>query len=296
MRNFRLSVHATQEWYDLYTEERTKDLQKFLDHYLKNVENGWEETPRVRYSLLQFNKESIVNKPYPDLPWKLPTSVQQRLFLTPDGKLSNKMAGSRGKVSYQADVVSKLLGPEPCDACFTHVFSKKTMIAGPSTVILHVASPKHNDLDIYVQLRKADKDGNLLEYSNIPLADLGLNSVAEVPQHNVMKHLGPQGMLRASKRHVSQELSGKRTSWKTLSHSQEESFTPGQILRLEIQLWPTGMVFDAGEQILLYVSGHYLILPEFDEMPPYHNCNKGEHIIYAGGDYDSSLLFYEIQG
>jgi hypothetical protein len=59
-------------------------------------------------------------------------------------------------------------------------------------------------------------------------------------------------------------------------------------------LWPTGLVFNAEEGLLLYVSGHYMTLPEFETMPPYENYNRGEHIIHVGGDYDSSLVFYQV--
>jgi hypothetical protein len=54
----RLRVHATQEWHDLYQKSTNDDLQKFLDHYLKSIDNGWEKTPKVRVSLLQYNEVS----------------------------------------------------------------------------------------------------------------------------------------------------------------------------------------------------------------------------------------------
>lgn len=52
----RLRVHPTQEWHDLYQSSTNDELQLFFDRYTKGVDNGWEETPRVRVSLLQFNK------------------------------------------------------------------------------------------------------------------------------------------------------------------------------------------------------------------------------------------------
>ena len=290
----RLSVHATQEWYDLYTEHRTNDLQKFFDRYLKNIQNGWENTPRVRYSFIQFNKESLVNVPFPDLPWNLASATQRRLFLSADGQLSSAKPAQSAQISYQADAPSRLMGPDPSDPSFTYVFTENTRIAGPSTAILYASSPSGNDMDIYVQLRKADKDGNLLAYSNIPMKDIGVSTVSDVPDHNVMKHLGPQGMLRASRRHVSEALSSRSKSWRTLSQSHAEPVAPGQVVRLEIQLWQTGMTFDAGERLVLYISGHYMVLPEFDTMPPYENYNQGQHIINVRGDYGSSLLFYEV--
>jgi predicted acyl esterase len=49
-----LRIHNSQEWPDYYDEENREDLRRFFDHYLKDEENGWEQTPRVRYSLLDL--------------------------------------------------------------------------------------------------------------------------------------------------------------------------------------------------------------------------------------------------
>ena len=51
----RLTIHDTQEWYDLYSDKRIEELSLFFDHYLKGLDNGWESTPHVRVSLLGFN-------------------------------------------------------------------------------------------------------------------------------------------------------------------------------------------------------------------------------------------------
>lgn len=52
----RLRVHPTQEWHDLYQKETNDELQSFLDHYLKGLNNNWEKSPKVRVSMLTFDK------------------------------------------------------------------------------------------------------------------------------------------------------------------------------------------------------------------------------------------------
>ena len=49
-----LRIHASLEWPDYYDEANVEDLRRFFDHYLKGEDNGWEETPRVRYSVLDL--------------------------------------------------------------------------------------------------------------------------------------------------------------------------------------------------------------------------------------------------
>lgn len=39
-QRFRLRVHPTQEWHDLYQPETIKDLVSFFGHYLQKLDNG----------------------------------------------------------------------------------------------------------------------------------------------------------------------------------------------------------------------------------------------------------------
>lgn len=75
-----------------------------------------------------------------------------------------------------------------------------------------------------------------------------------------------------------------------MSHTTEELLGPGQIVPVEIPIWPTGMKWHAGEQLKLIVSGYNLKGPMFPGMPLTPTRNKGEHIIHTGGKYDSHLL------
>ena len=55
-----LRIHNTQEWSDQHRPENRADLLKFYDYYLKDVDNGWEHTPRVRMSVLDPGHQDIV--------------------------------------------------------------------------------------------------------------------------------------------------------------------------------------------------------------------------------------------
>ncbi|KAF5566882.1 acylase diesterase [Fusarium phyllophilum] len=69
LRGFQLSRSSekwlrrivTQEWHDIYRPENVDDMQRFFDKYMLDKDNGWEQTPRVRYSLLGYNRPSIVH-------------------------------------------------------------------------------------------------------------------------------------------------------------------------------------------------------------------------------------------
>jgi predicted acyl esterase len=142
-------------------------------------------------------------------------------------------------------------------------------------------------MDIYTLLGKASSSGEILYHQNIPLPP-GL----ELPESNVFRYLGPTGMLRASRRHVSDDLSSK--NWKVLSDSRTQPVQPGQVVKLEIMLWPTEIMFEAGKNMILKISGKDLGLKDFPVPPELvENCNVGDHHVIVGGE-DSYLQFSTI--
>ena len=49
-----LRIRTRQEWPAFYQANNQQDLLRFFDHYLRGIDNGWEDTPRIRYSLLDL--------------------------------------------------------------------------------------------------------------------------------------------------------------------------------------------------------------------------------------------------
>ncbi|GAB1214050.1 hypothetical protein ATERTT37_003207 [Aspergillus terreus] len=101
-----LRVHPYQEWYDLYREDISNELQRYFDFYAKGEPNGWEdETPPVRLSLLGFEPESpaktVVERPeltYPPERQRLKT-----YFLdASSGTLQPKLPQKEASISYEA--------------------------------------------------------------------------------------------------------------------------------------------------------------------------------------------------
>ena len=112
--------------------------------------------------------------------------------------------------------------------------------------------------------------------------------------------MGPSGRLRASHREVVQEkLDGlSDAEYRSLMsdsyvyhpHTSIKPLSPGEIVELDISLWPGGIVFDGGESLRLEVKGRLPILPEFSGLDEkIVNYNKGEHVLYSGGSTISSL-------
>ena len=97
-----------------------------------------------------------------------------------------------------------------------------------------------------------------------------------------------KGWLRVSHRELDPELSRPYRPYHR--HVRRLYLTPGEIVRVEVEIWPTSMVFKKGHRIRLDVqprdgvgSSHYM---------HYHaDYNSGAtNTVYAGGDMDSHLL------
>ncbi|MFD0523876.1 CocE/NonD family hydrolase C-terminal non-catalytic domain-containing protein [Paractinoplanes durhamensis] len=75
----------------------------------------------------------------------------------------------------------------------------------------------------------------------------------------------------------------------TRSHPRPRSSDHGQIVAVEIDLFPLGISFRPGEQLRLVVSGRHLLGPMMPALREYTPANKGLHVIHTGGEHASYL-------
>lgn len=96
-------INPRQEWYDIWAEpESTDELQAFLDRYLKNIDDGWEKTPRMRVTILRSGEKDpdhgIVVDDFP-----LPNTEYKISYLGPDGRLWDRISETTASsISYDS--------------------------------------------------------------------------------------------------------------------------------------------------------------------------------------------------
>lgn len=280
-KNKWIRIHDAQEWADLYKKRNSDDLQKFYDHYCKGIENGWEETPPVRLTLISFTGKDIVERPEQEYP--LARTQLQTFYLDSSSvSIRSGPAEAESVASYEGHHMTDCLD-------FKLTFDKYTEIAGYPMVKLWVSCIDHDDLDIRVQIRKMDSNGKLLHHLNYR----SLDGVEEGYDQNVniFKFLGSTGMLRASSR-VTYNKAKSTINQPFYDFDRFEKVSPGTVVPLLIGIWPTGVVYEKGETLVLRVAGHSLVLPEFKIMTPDRpiDLNTGRHSIHTGGQYDSHII------
>lgn len=113
---------------------------------------------------------------------------------------------------------------------------------------------------------------------------------AELECLHSFRYLGPSGVIRASHRELDLELS--RDHQPILLHRNPQPIEPKKVVRLNIQIWLANMAFEAGESLLLKVSGHDMRLADFASLAGCTDTgNKGRHVVHCGGrDSESKLV------
>jgi predicted acyl esterase len=254
-----LRVHNTQEWPDFYTHQ--DDLRRFFDHVLKGLDNGWEQTPRVRMAILDPGHDDVVDLPQTAFP---PPAVVERSFYLDAAQftLSDRADGmEQASVAYVADTGS---------AVFEADFGDLT-IAGPMSLRLWVHADGDDDMDLYVAVQKTGVDGAVL----VPDVFRGLSS-----------H-GATGQLRVSHRALDATRSTSLAPYYT--YDNPRPLQPGEIVAVDIEIWPMAMRWHAGEKLRIVVAGKDFATTAGAAGVKETVTNAGRHVIHTGGRYDSHL-------
>jgi predicted acyl esterase len=126
----------------------------------------------------------------------------------------------------------------------------------------------------FVAIQKLDKDGNIVpftfyaQYLDGPVA---------------------LGWLRASHRELDEEHTTEFQP--VLAHRRELKLAGGEVTGLDIEIWPSGTAFAAGETLRVVVQGTDIYRYPKDIFANHTDTvNQGAHVIHAGGKYDSYLL------
>jgi predicted acyl esterase len=255
-----LRAHREFEWPDTYSNAGLEDLKLFFDRYLKDIRNGWELTPRVRLEVMDaYEYDYQINRPEKEFP--LARTQYKKLYLdAAKGALSFEPVAKASKVSYEGATGS---------TAFDITFEEETEVTGYMKLHMWVEADGHDDMDLFIYIRKLDQDGNWL------------------PIHALANpHPGILGKMRVSRRELDEKLS---TDFQPVqAHRKEEKLKPGEIVPVDVEIMPHSRIWHKGQQLRVLVAGHYISEGWFLPLL-YETDNKGRHIIHSGGKYGSYL-------
>ena len=220
-----LEAHGIEHWTHFYTDYG-RDLQlRFFDYFLHGKKNGWDKHPPVQLQVRHIDR--FVERAESEWPPK--RTQWTKLYLDPTGRLAeNKPANKKSVLRFEAmgDGITFLAAP----------LERETEITGPSAVKLFVSSST-TDADIFVVLRVFSPDMKEVVFQGAidPHTPIG------------------QGWLRASHRRLDKKLSKPYRPYHT--HGKKQPLKSGEVVALDVEIWPTSIVAPAGYRIALTIRG-----------------------------------------
>ncbi|NTX02491.1 CocE/NonD family hydrolase [Myxococcus sp. CA040A] len=273
-----LRIHNSQEWPDYYDEANREELRRFFDRYLKGEDNGWEQTPRVRYSVLNLEGGDQVAVGAGEFPPKDVTPTKYYL----DGRsraLTTTAPSAEATAVY--DVSSN-----PDAVSFITRFDKETVLVGYPKAYLWVEARGSDDMDLFILVQKLDAYGTPLQQFTVPNQSALVQDITERGA-SILRYKGSDGRLRVSLRHLDETLSTDAVP--AHSFDRVEKLSPGEVVEVEIDLLPIGLAFHSGEQLRFVISGRSLLGTMMPGIREYTPANSGQHVVHTGGKHASYL-------
>ncbi|MCJ7772127.1 MAG: CocE/NonD family hydrolase, partial [Desulfobacterales bacterium] len=225
-----LECHGIEHWTEFYTDYGREIQKAFFDYYLKGQQNGWDKRPRVQLQVRHTDKfvERFENE------WPIARTKWTKFYLHPGLKLETEPNGEAGTVTYAGlgDGITFLSEP----------FEKDTEITGPLACKLWITSDTE-DADLFLVFRVFTPD------------------LKEVVFQGALDPHTPvaQGWLRASHRKLDENLTTEYRPYHT--HAEKQPLKPGEIVELDVEIWPTCIVVPKGYRIALSVRGRDYVYP-----------------------------------
>jgi predicted acyl esterase len=219
-----LEVHGREHWTEFYTDYGRELQRAFFDYYLKGIDNGWKERPRVTLQVRHVDRfvERKENE------WPLARTRWTRWSLDPPDRLSLQGPSRAAQIRFEALGDGVTFWSDP--------LAEETEITGPAALKLWISSST-DDADIFAVLRAFDPQGDEVVFQGA------------IDPHTPIA----QGWLRASHRKLDRARSLPYRPYHT--HDEVRLLTPGEPVELDVELWPTCIVLPAGYRLALSLRG-----------------------------------------
>lgn len=261
-----LEIHGRKKWMWMYRPESVERQIAFLDRFLKDVDNEVDSWPPVT---LEVRERANIGTFRIEREWPLARTDFRPFYLDARTRtMSVEPLQGTSRLDYDGTATE-------IDATFEYVFAEDTEITGHAKLKLWVSAEGADDMDLFVALQKIDRDGKVVNFPYYSLYDDGQVAL---------------GYLRVSHRELDMVRSTPQQP--VLLHRREQRLRPGEIVPVDIELWPQSTLFLAGERLKVLVKGTDIQSYEPPKSAAGHRIlrNAGRHVIHTGGRFDSHVL------
>jgi len=266
-------THRTGKWVSYYSPEVQEMTKNFMDCFLKDdTSSGFLDTPPVRLEV-RSSLDEIHGVRY-EHEWPLARTQYTKLYLSGQSEsLGLEKPEHSMEVVYPA---------KKGKALFDFRFTEDTELSGYMKLRVWVESRPGragniapDDMGMFIAVNKLDRDGKSVPFNGT----VGLRT-----------DMVTRGWCRVSRRELDPAES---TEWHPIQNgTSEQKLKAGEIVPVDIELYPSSTFFSAGESLQLIMAAEEII-----SSPPYRkdaSFNHGKHVVHFGGNYDSYLLVPKI--
>ncbi|WP_275559415.1 CocE/NonD family hydrolase C-terminal non-catalytic domain-containing protein [Streptomyces sp. 5-6(2022)] len=267
-----------EEWF--YLDQGIALQKRFLDHFLKGEDNGWDSEPPILLHIRRPFTDEVEART--ETEWPLARTQWTAIHLAADdAALVWEPPTESASVSFDAAGAPVTFLSAP--------LAEETELTGPLAATLFVSSSTV-DADLFVTLQAFAPDGREVDFQGT------------IDPHTPLA----QGWLRVSHRKLDPNRSLPYRPYH--SHDERLLLEPGRVYRVEVEIWPTCIVLPASYRLGLQISGHDFERELPDEPheawvsrgsgPWLHTHPEdrpaevfaGRTTVHTGGDTDSHLL------
>ena len=257
-----LYVHGRKKWAHYYAPRCVEMQRAFFDHFLLGKETELSRWPKVRYEVRDafgHGTEKSADE------WPINGTRYTPLYLG-DGTLA----------SAPTSAAARRYDPTKGEALqFDHRFAEATELVGHMALKLWVSIEAGDDMDIFIAVQKLDRERNIVPFAYYAQFENGPVAL---------------GWLRASHRELDEAAS--LPFLPVHKHQRELKLKPGEVVPVEIEIWPSGTRFEAGDSLRLVIKGSDIY--DYPKPSVYarheHLRNAGPQSIHVGGARESRLL------
>jgi predicted acyl esterase len=261
-----LFAHIGTHYESFYLPRYVALQKRFFNRFLRGQANGWDDEPRVQLAIRRPDGTATLRA---ENEWPLARTQWTKLYLQADGEaLAAKAPAQAAQASWRAQEGGVSFSTAP--------FTEDTEFTGPAALRLWVSSTT-TDLDLFAVMRAFGPDGQeatfIGAHEKVPLA---------------------MGWLRASHR--------KLDAAKTLpyrpyhAHDEVQKLEPGKVYPVDVEIWPSCLVFPKGWRLVLTLQGHDFVVTPPGRLLHNHPQERdaaefgGTGTVHTGGQQSSYLL------
>ena len=259
-----LYTHRDGKWSNFYSADSVQTQAEFFDHFLKGLDNGWQDRPPVRLAIYDHGAMPVqvteeTSWPPSDLTW-------QELHLNfANMQLQNEPNSVPESTEFDLSGAGLQLW---------WTANHDLDIVGHAALRLWVELQGTDDAHLFIGIRKY-RDGKEIVFEG---------------SYGFAFDMVTRGWQRIAHRELDEALS---TPWQPVGTYREAApLAAGEVVPLDIALLPHATRMRAGDQLRLDIRGrwHYPRNPLTGQFPAAYQASKpGTCIVHSGPERDSHL-------